>query len=124
MEKNYDCYFDKLQRSGVNAERTVERFGGLADLYVKFLDEFAETDRFPEIYAAFKEKDLKKAEMASHKLKGVLGNLGMEELFAKSEEVMRDIRSNNTDEAVQKLRQMEPGIEKIKRIIKETPHES
>ena len=91
MEKNFDAFFDKLKRVGVNTDKTIDRFGGLDELYVKFLGEFADTERFEEIYAALASGDYAKAEMCAHKLKGVLGNLGMDGLFSESELVMKDI---------------------------------
>lgn len=122
MEKNYDAFFDKLKRVGVNTDKTIDRFGGLDELYVKFLDEFADTERFEEIYAALSGGDNAKAEMCSHKLKGVLGNLGMDELFSEAELVMKELRSGSIDEAEQRLRGMQPKIVEIQRVIKETPH--
>ena len=65
----------------MNTDKTIDRFGGLDELYVKFLGEFADTERFEEIYAALASGDYAKAEMCAHKLKGVLGNLGMDGLF-------------------------------------------
>ncbi|MGN1304000.1 MAG: Hpt domain-containing protein [Oscillospiraceae bacterium] len=123
MEKNYDAFFDKLKRVGVNTDKTIDRFGGLDELYVKFLDEFADTERFEEIYAALSGGDNAKAEMCSHKLKGVLGNLGMDELFSEAELVMKELRSGSIAEAEQRLRGMQPKIVEIQRVIKETPHE-
>ena len=57
MEKNFDAFFDKLKRVGVNTDKTIDRFGGLDELYVKFLGEFADTERFEEIYAALASGD-------------------------------------------------------------------
>lgn len=123
MEKNFDAFFDKLKKVGVNTDKTIDRFGGLDELYVKFLDEFADTERFEEIYAALSGGDNAKAEMCSHKLKGVLGNLGMDELFSEAELVMKELRSGSISEAEQRLRGMQPKIVEIQRVIKETPHE-
>ena len=123
MEKNFDAFFDKLKRVGVNTDKTIDRFGGLTELYVKFLVEFADTERFSEIYSLFAKGDHAQAEMCAHKLKGVLGNLGMDELFSESELVMKDIRSGNFSSAEKRLREMEPKVIEIQRVIKETPHE-
>lgn len=123
MEKNFDAFFDKLKRCGVNTDKTIDRFGGLTELYVKFLAEFADTERFSEIYALLAKGDYAQAEMCAHKLKGVLGNLGMEELFAESELVMKEIKSGSFASAEKRLREMEPKVIEIQRVIKETPHE-
>lgn len=123
MGKNFDGFFDKLKRVGVNTDKTIDRFGGLDELYVKFLDEFADTERFEEIYAALGAGDNAKAEMCAHKLKGVLGNLGMDELFSEAELVMKDLKAGNSAQAEQRLRGMQPKVLEIRRVIKETPHE-
>lgn len=123
MEKNYDQFFDKLKRVGVNTDKTIDRFGGMSDLYVKFLTEFADTERFEEIYSCIAEGNYPQAEMCAHKLKGVLGNLGMEELFSEAELVMKDIRTDNYAAAKERLMEMQPKVQEIQRIIRETPHE-
>lgn len=123
MGKNFDTFFDKLKRVGVNTDKTIDRFGGLDELYVKFLVEFSNTERFEEIYSAIETGDSAKAEMCAHKLKGVLGNLGMDELFAEAELVMKDLRSGNTAQAEQRLRTMQPKVIEIQQAIKETPHD-
>ena len=123
MEKNYDQFFDKLKRVGVNTDKTIDRFGGMTDLYVKFLTEFADTERFEEIYSCIADGNYPQAEMCAHKLKGVLGNLGMEELFSEAELVMKDIRTDNYTAAKERLMEMQPKVQEIQRIIRETPHE-
>lgn len=117
-DKAYLEYFEHLKAVGVNTDRTIERFGGLTELYIKFLAEFSETERFTEIFAAFDNKDYAKAEMCSHKLKGVLGNLGMEALYAESELVMKEIRSGDYASAEKRLRKIEPDVKKIQDVIK------
>lgn len=123
MEKNFDTFFDKLKRVGVNTDKTIDRFGGLTELYVKFLDEFADTERFEEIYDNLAKGDNAQAEMCAHKLKGVLGNLGMDELFSEAEIVMKELRSGSYADAEKRLRGMQPKVAEIQRMIKETPHE-
>lgn len=123
MEKNYDQFFDKLKRVGVNTDKTIDRFGGMSDLYAKFLTEFADTERFEEIYSCIAQGNYPQAEMCAHKLKGVLGNLGMEELFSEAELVMKDIRTDNYAAAKERLMEMQPKVQEIQRIIRETPHE-
>ncbi len=117
-DKAYLEYFEQLKAVGVNTDRTIERFGGLTELYIKFLAEFSETERFTEIYAAFENNDYAKAEMCSHKLKGVLGNLGMEALYAEAELVMKEIRSGDFASAVKRLEKIEPNVIEIQNVIK------
>lgn len=123
MEKNFDPFFDKLKRVGVNTDKTIDRFGGLTELYVKFLDEFADTERFGEIFDSLAKGDHAKAEMCSHKLKGVLGNLGMDALFSEAENVMKELKAGKYGDAEKRLRSMQPEVAEIQRVIKETPHE-
>lgn len=75
MDKNI------LMNAGVDYEEAVKRFSGNAGIYEKFLLKFEEDPSFQELDQAMKSQDYGTAFTAAHTLKGVSGNLSMNELY-------------------------------------------
>ncbi len=65
----------------------------------KFVGKFADDANYSELVEAFKQKDIRKAEMASHTLKGMCGNLSIQPLFDLFTEQVNLIRSGEIDKA-------------------------
>lgn len=72
---------DKLQQAGINYEEGVKRFAGNAAIYEKFLLKFKEDTSFEELDHAMEDQDFGTAFTAAHTLKGVCGNLSMNEMY-------------------------------------------
>lgn len=119
MRPEYSELFSALKKLDVDVNGTVERFVGNDDIYVQFLKEFAETDRFPDIYKALESRDTDKLIMHVHKLKGVAGNLGMKNIYDAAEGVIQQLRDGSYDGTEEKLRAIEAKTAEISRAIKE-----
>ncbi len=70
-----------LTKAGVDVDQLLKRLMGNESLVQIFIKKFTEDQTFEKLQAAFDEKDMKAAEMASHTLKGMCGNLSLTELF-------------------------------------------
>lgn len=119
MRPEYAELFSALQKLNVDVNGTVERFVGNDDIYVQFLKEFSETDRFPDIYKALGSRETDKLIMHVHKLKGVAGNLGMKNIYTAAEEVIQQLKNGSYDGTEEKLRLIEAETAEISRAIKE-----
>lgn len=119
MRPEYSELFSVLQKLNVDVNGTVERFVGNDDIYVQFLKEFSETDRFPDIYKALGSRDTDKLIMHVHKLKGVAGNLGMNDIYNAAEAVIQQLRDGSYDGTEEKLHAIEAETVKISDAIKE-----
>ena len=68
----------ELKGAGVDIEGALRRFSGNSVLYEKFLKKFLTDSTFSQITKAFEGENREDALMATHTLKGVTANLGME----------------------------------------------
>ncbi len=91
--------YDKLKAAGVDVDDLLKRLMGNQSLVPIFIRKFTEDKSYEELLAAFKAKDMKQAEMASHTLKGICGNLSITALFALFTEQVNLIRSGDYDKA-------------------------
>lgn len=89
---------DNTNRKIINIEESLERFGGMKDLYDELALMFLNDKSYSnELLLSFLSKG-NKDEAASlvHKLKGVSGTLGLEQLFDASK-ALNDFLHNRTD---------------------------
>lgn len=73
----------KCLDAGINYEEGVARFVGNAEIYNKFLNDFISDKTFSDLEAAMNDKNIEAAFQAGHTLKGVAGNLSLNNLYDK-----------------------------------------
>ncbi len=100
--------FKKLTDSGVNVDTLLNRLMGNASLVGMFIKKFTEDDNFQKLQAAFAQKDARAAEMASHTLKGMCGNLSLDVLFALFSEQVATLRSGQFEKAEAMMENISP----------------
>lgn len=103
----------QLDLLGVDRETAVNRFGGRADLYDKFLYKFLEDPTFGELRAAVAAGDAKQGFLAAHTLKGVAGNLSMDTLFRMLHDVVEDLRAGSCAVAAEQMPALEAHYEAL-----------
>ncbi len=81
-----------LAKAGIDVDALFHRLMGNASLVRVFIKKFTEDTTFESLKAAFAEQDMKKAELASHTLKGMCGNLSLTELYGLFTEQVNHIR--------------------------------
>lgn len=95
-----------------NREETVKRFSGNLDLLEKFVRKFPQDENWASLKKAYETGDWSNMEMIAHTLKGYAGNIGFKKLFDECSEIVRLIRSGETDKAKEVLpKAIEAGIE-------------
>ncbi len=73
--------YEKLTKAGIDMESLLKRLMGNASLVRVFIRKFIEDQTYQKLVAAFEARDMKAAEMASHTLKGMCGNLSVTGLY-------------------------------------------
>ncbi len=73
--------FEKLTKAGINIDALEKRLMGNTSLIKIFVDKFTADTSYDTLVFAFEEGDMEKAEMASHTLKGMCGNMSLDELY-------------------------------------------
>ena len=101
-----DRTLDILKQASVDVEEALAHFSGNSRLYEKFLIKFLQDDCFKRIEGAVKARDSQEMLTASHTLKGVAGNLGFVALMDACAEMVKQLRSNNMEGALEAY----PGV--------------
>lgn len=109
----------ELEENGVDMERVMVRFMGNEALYIKFLKRFAEEDKsYQDMQKYFKEEAYEDAFKAAHSLKGLLANLGLEDIMGSVTVITEKLRSGSHEGVAQLMAQAEKEYENIMNILK------
>lgn len=119
MEQSKNNLFNALKELGVDVDKTISRFMDNSEIYFTFLKRFPDEDRITPIKKALSEKNTEEVVQTAHKLKGVAANLGMAELSAAADEIVKKGRSGVLDGAEEDLERVVRLNEVILRAIKE-----
>ncbi len=86
---------EKLTKAGLDTEALLKRLMGNASLIRLFVKKFCDDKTFAALETAIAAEDAKGAEIASHTLKGMCGNMSLNELFALFSEQVTRFRAGN-----------------------------
>lgn len=97
-----------LAEAGVDTEDALRRFLGNEALLLKFLARLGQDENFPRLCDAMARGDEKAAFEAAHTLKGVCGNLSLQELSRQVSDLVESLRAGRIDAAAAQL----PAVER------------
>lgn len=92
-----------LTKGGIDYREGLDRFGGSADLYEKFLNMFFESKDLEDARAAFDAGDLETAFNITHSMKGTPGNLSVNTFYRTICAVNESLRSRKPDPTTEPL---------------------
>lgn len=72
---------EQCSQAGIDYDAGLNRFMGHQDIYEKYLLLFLKDESYRQLEAAMKKGDIKEAFAAGHSMKGVVGNLSMNDLY-------------------------------------------
>lgn len=119
MDQSCNNLFNALKELGVDVDKTISRFMDNSEIYFTFLKRFPDEDRIAPIRKALSEKNTEEVVRTAHKLKGVTANLGMTELSAAADEIVKKGRSGVLDGAEEDLERVVKLNEAIFKAIRE-----
>ncbi len=104
---------------GVKVAESVRRIGGNVDLYYSLLDMFrtGQKNIVQEMRTSLSSRDLKTAERQAHTLKGIAGNLGVQELQNQAGILEKNFRNGVLDDVESLLEQMDREMERLMKSI-------
>jgi len=108
----------ELGEKGVDIERTLNRFMNKEELYEKFLYKFLEDDNFKNYMETISQKNYEQALKFVHTLKGVSANLGMNNIFKISEEIVIKLRAGEHEKLEELSRELEKEYNIVCDVIK------
>ncbi|MBC8569484.1 Hpt domain-containing protein [Zongyangia hominis] len=110
---------ERLNSLGIAVEATLERYGGDEDMLLRFLKMFSEDGTLALLKDAVKSHNQSAMERTAHALKGITANLGMEELSAMYQCMVKMIRQGDTGDMEALFAQICEEHQKMVRGIRE-----
>ena len=98
---------------GVDYDSALDRFMGKEALYQKFLIKFLDDKNFANLEECMNAKDAKEAFKCAHTIKGLSGNLGLNNLSDAIVPLVETLRKENlegTDEMFEELKKVYTAI--------------
>ena len=89
--------FGILGLLGVDKEVTMERFMQNEDLYYRCLKKFLTDDNYRKYKESYANRNVKDAFEALHSLKGVTGNLGLDNMYDTVRPMVEILRTGSLD---------------------------
>lgn len=108
---------EKLLQAGVNIETAMERFIGNEELLIRFLKKFPEDPNYGQLKEAMSAKNYKDAFTAAHTLKGLCGNLSLNDLFELVSKETECLRHDQHDEAEEIFPELAAEYERVVAIL-------
>ncbi|MEG0961696.1 MAG: Hpt domain-containing protein [Lachnospiraceae bacterium] len=87
----------QLEESGFDVENTLNRFMGNEEQYIRILKKFQNDLNYQNLVLAIAEQRYEDGFLYSHTLKGVTGNLGMNNLLEANHVVLEKLRKKQTE---------------------------
>ena len=82
----------------VNVEEGLGRLRGNAMIYKRMLSMFIDSKEAAQFDDAIATGDIETATRASHSMKGIAGNLSLDDLYAVSDKLTEELRKNIKDD--------------------------
>ncbi|NCB91257.1 MAG: Hpt domain-containing protein [Clostridia bacterium] len=101
----------------MDAKTTRARFMNMDKMLLKFLRKFPEDHSFNDLTEAMKVDDWNCIERAAHTIKGVAGNLGLEDVRRSGQEMVDDVRAGNYDRLPGEYAELSEAYEKTCSLI-------
>ncbi len=95
---------EACEKLKIDYDMILNRFGGNEPIYIRFLNKFLADTTYSELEKSWNEINYEGIEKNAHTLKGVAGNLGLENLYTISNEVVQRVR-NGEHEGLDKIYQ-------------------
>lgn len=110
-----------LAEAGVDMEDALRRFLGNEALLLKFLARFGQDENFSCLCEAMARGDEKTAFEAAHTLKGVCGNLSLQELSRQVSTLVEDLRAGQVAAAAAQMPDVEREYRRVKMALDALP---
>lgn len=108
---------ESLSAAGVNMEDAMERLMNNEMLFERLLMKFKNDKNFAGLEKALEDQNYDDAFHCAHTLKGVAGNLGMEELTNADIVVVEKLRSQNHEGLEEDMKAVREAYTKIMEVL-------
>lgn len=109
---------ERLKEAGINYDDGVKKFAGKAELYERFLLEFLDEPHFAQMIDEINQNDIDSAFKTAHALKGVVGTLGMDDLYQCLFQLVEALRNKEQDKVEVYFAQIQKEYDRVYEGIK------
>lgn len=110
--------YELLKNAGIDTDTALGRFMGNKALLERFLKKFLEDKNFERLQRAVDEGDHAAALEASHTLKGVCGNLSLDELYELFSGQVSLMREDRWEEAADMMERITAVYDRVTEAIR------
>lgn len=108
---------DAIKEMNIDYDTAVNRFGGSETIYQRFLKKFLNDNTYYELEQAWEKQNYEEIEKKAHTLKGVAGNLNLENLFSISNNLVQKIRNKQYENLDENYQQIKEEYEHVRAVI-------
>lgn len=108
----------KLSKAGIDVNEGAKRFRDNLVIYQKFLFTFPEDENYGKMMEAIEQKDAKSAFAYAHALKGVTGNLSINDLYHSLLPMVEELRAGSMDKIEEFLPEIRENYDRAATEIK------
>jgi len=92
--------FVELEAWGCNIDEAMDRLLDDKEIFLRFLFQFIEDEKFVELEQAIHENNREKAFECGHALKGVAGNLSLKPIYYTTSLLVEALRNEDTNKLI------------------------
>lgn len=107
----------ELVDAGINVDAALERFMGNENLLTRFLLKFSKDTNYTRLLDAMEKEDYKDAFEAAHALKGLSGNLSMDDLYEAAGKATECLRHEKYEEAKECMPDVKKEYERVSKVV-------
>lgn len=101
----------------IDIQGSLERFSNFEPMYIKYLKRFNTEPTYDALKEAVSAQDFGAIETTAHTLKGIAGNLGLNTLFTDFDNIVKAVRAQENDKALELCHEIESKVEQVRAAI-------
>ena len=101
----------------IDIDGSLARFSNFEPMYLKYLKRFINEPTYEALEKAVQEQDFKGIESGAHTMKGIAGNLGLTALVSDFNNIVKQVRAGNNEEALKLCAEVAPKVAQARAAI-------
>lgn len=101
----------------IDYNAAITRFGNSEAMYIRFLNKFLSDNTYNELEQVWEKGIYEEIEKKAHTLKGIAGNLCLNNLFSLSDKIVQKIRNNDYEDLETIYQNLQEEYKHVKTVI-------
>lgn len=108
---------EAIKEMNIDYNTVISRFGESEAIYQRFLKKFLDDSTYYELEQVWEKQNYEEIEKKAHTLKGIAGNLNLENLYSISNDLVQKIRNNQYEGLDENYQQIKEEYNHIRTVI-------